>query len=283
MSQDHPIPRQDTSADRRADATGVAGGGDATEPGAAVVTWGGTDRDGGRAFRRVGRFGRDGRLVPVVAVLGAGASGTALVEVWAVTTIPSGTVGMDEPVVLSSGVADLAAFGVGYLVAVLGVVGCLALVLFGQPAVRHTARVLGLALSGGALGVLAAVTVSVETIIDRWQAYGELAGVTREFGPGLIQAYLGVAGLGLALLLAGPFVPRTPAPTGAGAAATADPAGPAGPGAAGTGPEPVDWPWRRPRRRADPDPADDGRPGPIDLTVTPTKPFVTPERRHPHD
>ncbi|WP_422772565.1 hypothetical protein ACN28C_05975 [Plantactinospora sp. WMMC1484] len=267
--QDGSVPRQD-GAPRAADPAGPAGrgdGGETTPEGASIVSWGGRARTGRRGGALLSRLGRDARLVPVIGAAGAAAVFASLLGDWAVTTMPAENVPSETPITLGSGVADMSAFGTAYLVGVFGVVGCLALVFFGSPGVRHNARVAGLAGAGVTLGVLLATTGTLDTLGDRWQVYGELEGMTIEYGQGLVLAYVGTGGLGLALLLAGRFV-RRPAAEAAPGAGPEVPAGPA--------PEESDWPWRRPgSAHAAQQPEDDeGLPPPIDLTVTPTKPFT---------
>lgn len=281
MPDDVSIPRQDGSASRRdgsaarrdgaplAEDPAGPGEGVATAPeGASIVSWGGSARTGRRGGALLSRLGRDARLVPVIGAAGAVAAFASLLGDWAVTTMPAENVPTDTPVTLGSGVADMSAFGTAYLVGVFGVVGCLALVVFGSPGVRHNARVAGLAGAGVTLGVLLATAGTLDALGDRWQVYGELEGMTIEYGQGLVLAYVGTGGLGLALLLAGRFVRRS----AAGAAPPAGPEVPAGPAT----PEESDWPWRRPRtaQAARESGDDDGLPPPIDLTVTPTKPFT---------
>ncbi|MFY1674270.1 hypothetical protein ACN27G_30705 [Plantactinospora sp. WMMB334] len=272
MPDDVSIPRQDGSVPRQDGAPRAAGhgnGGETTPEGASVVSWGGgRARTGRRGGALLSRLGRDARLVPVVGAVGAVALFASLLGDWAVTTMPAENVPSETPITLGSGVADMSAFGTAYLVGVFGMVGCLALVFFGSPGVRHDARVAGLAGAGVTLGVLLATTGTLDTLGDRWQVYGELEGMTIEYGQGLVLAYAGTGALGLALLLAGRFV-RRPA---ADAAPDVGPEVSVGPAA----PEESDWPWRRPRaaRAAQRPEGDDGLPPPIDLTVTPTKPFT---------
>ncbi|MEO3746007.1 hypothetical protein [Plantactinospora sp. B5E13] len=239
---------------------------------AVVVSSGEPVRGGGRAGRALGRLARDGRPLPMVAALGALAFFGSLVEEWTVTRIPDDSEIPQNMIELTSGVGQMSTFGTGYLVGVLGVLGCLALVLFGTPGLRHNARVAGLAGAGAVLAILAGATGSLDSIaLDRWQVYGEIDGLVTEHGRGLILAYVCTGILGLVLLLAGRFVPAPgadrPAPTTAGTSTSA-----------GTTdadqPEQSDWPWRRPRPAGRPEPDDDGRGAPIDLTVTPTRPFV---------
>lgn len=242
---------------------------------AVVLSAGGPVRGGGRAGRALGRLARDGRPLPMVAALGGLAFFGSLVEEWTVTRIPDDSEIPQNMIELTSGLGQMSTFGTGYLVGVLGVLGCLALVFFGTPGLRHNARVAGLAGAGTVLAILAGATGSLHSIaLDRWQVYGEIEGLATEHGRGLVLAYVSTGILGLVLLLAGRFVPAPgpdrPAPTAADAAR-----------AAGTTeadqpdqPEQSDWPWRRPRPAGRPEPDDDGRGAPIDLTVTPTKPFV---------
>jgi hypothetical protein len=276
MSSDLPIPRQDRPVGQHESAYGDPPAPrdetETTADGASVVSWGDSPRSGRRAGLALSRLGRDGRLVPVVAVFGAGAIFASLLGDWAVTIMPTEGSPSGSTVELASGVADLATFGTAYLVGVLGMIGCLALVFFGSPEIRHNARVLGLAVTAVVIGMLAAVTNSLDSLTNDWQVYGELEGmVMTAYGQGLILAYLGTGGLGLALLLAGRFVRRTSAAPAPGDGA-GTPTGPAGPVTS----EETDWPWRRrPRSASQPAPDDgDDRPAPIDLTVTPTKPFT---------
>lgn len=268
--QDRPVGRQDTAADHPPASSDET---DPTADGASVVSWGDSPRGGRWAGLALSRLGRDGRLVPVVAILGAGAVFASLLGDWAVTVIPTEGSPTGNPVELSSGVADLATFGTAYLVGVFGMIGCLALVFFGSPGIRHNARVLGLAVTAMVIGVLVAVTNSLDSLTNEWQVYGELGGLVTDYGQGLGLAYLGTGGLGLALLLAGRFVRRTGSAVVAGGAAAA-PTGQADPADPATAEE-SDWPWRRPRPSSAPEPDDeDDRSAPIDLTVTPTKPFT---------
>jgi|GEM_PF-3443746 hypothetical protein len=286
MSQDFPVPRQDRP--RRPD-----GPDDRPEPtpevrdvapqvatpdGAVdVVASGRRPGAGGRGRRLLHRLTRDGRPVPAAGALGALAAFGSLVEDWMVFRLPAETgIRSDEPVVLASGVAELPTFGPVYVLGVLAATVSLALVLFGSPGIRRNARVAGLAVTGVVLGVLVALAGSLDRVtVRQWDSFGQFDGLaTTEHGRGLVLAFVGTGLLGLALLLAGPFVRAAgatdPSPAaGADRADTADPAD----GRPETGP---DWPWYRPRAgRASREPTDGEDDGtPIDLTVTPTKPFA---------
>ncbi|MEQ4300662.1 hypothetical protein ABNF97_04585 [Plantactinospora sp. B6F1] len=266
MPDDVSIPRQDGPAGSR-DSARPGDATDTTREGASVVSWGDPPATGGRAGLALHRLGRDSRLVPVIGAAGAAAVFASLIGDWAVTSMP--VEAAENAITLGSGVADMKAFGTAYLVGVVGVIGCLALVLFGSPGIRHNARVAGLAGVVALLGILLATTGSLETVSSRWELYGQLDGLVVEYGQGLVLAYVGTCGLGLALLLAGRFVRRGAVD----AALAADPAAPAGPVPA----EESDWPWRRPRAAGAAevsDEDDDDRQPPIDLTVAPTKPFA---------
>jgi len=289
MSHDFPIPRQDNHQDgppdgvrdsRQPDGRGEpdADAGtpsDGRSDGLAIVEWGEPAATGRRrAWQALAGVGRDGRVVPVIAGLGAVATFASLVGEWTIIRIPGDVDATDAiPIQLVNGVADVATFGTGYLIGVLGLISCLALVFFGAPAVRHNARVIGLAGSAGVLGVLVAATLWLDTLTDRGLMYSQIDGLRIEYGRGLLMAYVGIGGLGLAFLLAGRFITR---PTGG----AGPPAGSADPEAPGDGAGDSDWPWRRPRPATEPERDDDGL-APIDLTVTPAAPFVRSEQQHP--
>jgi len=272
MSQDFPVPRQDGfprldgPGDRAAPAAEAGPVSADTPDGTVGVVSLGGRAGGGWTGRVLGRLHRDGRPVPVAAALGALAIFGSLVEDWTVIHLP--TEGGTDPDALgevASGVAELLTFGPAYLLGILVVTACLALVLFGSPGIRHNARVAGLAAAGVVLGFLIAIaTFLSDDASRRWDGYGQLEGLTTEHGRGLVLAFVGTGLFGLALLLAGPFVR-------AAGAATPPPTAGAGTTDAALA---SDWPWYRPPRTRRAEPDDDDREAPIDLTVTPTKPFV---------
>jgi hypothetical protein len=219
---------------------------------------------------------RDWRIVPILAGLSAVAIFASLVGEWQTTSFTEQqqvAVPPDQlPPPATSGVADLGGFSTGYLIGVFVLVGCMGLVLFGRPAMRDQVRILGLS----AAGVSGAVLVGTAAWLDSQSAAYATArlflgpqGPTYElaYGRGLTMAFLGVAGLAVALYLAGRLMPAPPAPMAAPAAgADAEPR----PEAASQ----ADWPWRRPRTAQEPDDLDSDLPPPADLTVGPTAPFV---------
>lgn len=169
------------------------------------------------------------------------------------------------------GVTDIAGYGGAYLVGELAVTGALALVFFGAPTIRHNSRIVGIATAGGLLALLAAATATLDESAPWPFLLNPEITLQVEHGRGLVMAYAGTAALGLALYLAGRFIPSPPAAAGAGR-----PAGAAG--------DPVDavalddWPWRRPRRAFVTD-TDDDEGAPIDLTVAPASPFALPDQQ----
>ncbi|MGC5018902.1 hypothetical protein [Micromonospora sp. DT47] len=237
MSQDPPIPRQDDRSD-----------------GTAVVEWGAVERPpAGRFGPALAGLGRDRRLPLVLTALGAVAAMASLVGEWLVMTVPNGGPDGDSTIRVPGGVAELAGFGVAYLVGLLLLAGAVALALRGRPAVRHDARVAGLAVAGALLALLTATALSLEDSGQRALFYSPEDGFRVVYGRGLVTAFVAVVLLAAALKLAG----RAPADR-----SSADP---------GADPDvaPTD------SRRAEPD---DRPPAPADLTVTPAVPFA---RREP--
>ncbi|MBB4959041.1 hypothetical protein [Micromonospora polyrhachis] len=231
MSDDRLVPRQDSRSDSPA-----------------VIEWG--NEAPARPSRFVDGLLRDRRLVAVVAGLGAVAVLASLVGEWTITTLANhGSTGELPNVRVPAGVAAGGTFGVGYLVGLLGIIGALALALVGAtPTVRHNARVVGLVLSGGLLGMLAAMASSLGD--ERRSLSLSDDGFRVEPGRGLVMAFVGTALFGLALYLAG----RTRNSSTDGGR------------------------WRR---RPEPEfESGEEQAGPADLTVTPTVPFAHPNESH---
>ncbi|MFG1802698.1 hypothetical protein ACGFI4_21385 [Micromonospora carbonacea] len=228
MSEELPIPRQDSRS------------GDAT-----VLEWGGSEPDPpGRVGRPLSRLGRDRRIPLVAAGLGAVAAFASLVGEWLVMTVPTGGPEGDT-LRVPGGVSDVGGFGLGYLVGLFALVTAAALALRGSAAVRHDARVAGLALSTALIGVLVAASLSLDDS-GRQALYSSEDGFQVEYGRGLVAAFAACVLLAAALYLAG----------------RAD----AGPPAEGA-----------PRAERPPAEETDALPGPVDLTVQPTAPFARPE------
>ncbi|MBB5829893.1 hypothetical protein [Micromonospora carbonacea] len=228
MSEELPIPRQDSRS------------GDAT-----VLEWGGSEPGPpGRVGRPLSRLGRDRRIPLVAAGLGAVAAFASLVGEWLVMTVPTGGPEGDT-LRVPGGVSDVGGFGLGYLVGLFALVTAAALALRGSAAVRHDARVAGLALSTALIGVLVAASLSLDDS-GRQALYSSEDGFQVEYGRGLVAAFAACVLLAAALYLAG----------------RAD----AGPPAEGA-----------PRAERPTAEETDALPGPVDLTVQPTAPFARPE------
>jgi hypothetical protein len=206
----------------------------------------------------------DRRLVPIAAVLGAVAVFASLISEWQITTVTgtafnSGAVGEQ---LLPADVADLGAYGAGYLAGLFLLVAAVVLTMFGPAAGRGYARLAGLSVGGTLLALLVALTSLLgdqSRIISR--LYTPELGEDHlqvSYGRGLWCALFGVAAAVLALYLAG----RHPAadPQTASAAQEGPSADP-----------PAAWSWRRPRSGAE-EPAPDA---PFELTVSPVKPFTS--------
>ncbi|MEV5763497.1 hypothetical protein AB0L34_02810 [Micromonospora sp. NPDC052213] len=247
MSQDLPIPRQDHRSD-----------------GTAVVEWGGSESaPPGRLGRTLSDLGRDRRLPPLLAALGAVAAVASLLGEWQVMTIPNAGPQGNTPVRVPGGVSDIGGFGVGYLVGLLALACAVALALRGTAAVRRNVRLAGLTLAGALLALLAATAASLDEAGQRVFFYSTDDGFRVEYGRGLVAAFVACALFAAALKLA-PVGAATPGEEAADEGAAADEG------------EPVDRRRRSLRAR---DVEDDALPPPADLTVGPAVPFARPEPR----
>ena len=196
----------------------------------------------------------DRRLVPLAAALGAVALFASLVSEWQVTNIDA-TLLLDGQVgskALPTTIADLGAWGGGYLFGVFVLVATTVLVLFGPGPGRRYARLIALSTGGVLLALLAAVGSELgdtSRLLDQtFMASVTPAQVQLAYGRGLWCALFGVAAMMVALILAGrPGLPGE---------------------AAGGGEElPQVLSWRRPRE-------EEHKPDePFDLTVSSAKPF----------
>ncbi|WP_428962861.1 hypothetical protein [Micromonospora fluostatini] len=272
MSQDLPIPRQQEIAiprqEDRAD-------------GAAVLEWGpAAERPAGRIGRTLSDLGRDRRLPPVLAGLGAVAAVASLVGEWLVMTVPNSGPEGNTALRIPGNVSEVGGFGVGYLVGLLALSGVVALALGGTPTVRRNARTAGLALAAALLALLVATGFALDDPGQRTLFYSPEDGFEVEYGRGLVMAFVGCLFLAAALQLSGSG--RRPAATGGRADDAGDDPTTDGHDGSADRPEHGDDPpagfagWRRGRRNrraAD----EDDLPAPADLTVQPTVPFARPE------
>jgi hypothetical protein len=203
----------------------------------------------------------DDRAVPALAGLGAIAVFVSLVSPWQLTAVDISEFGGESPQDVSTGVTDLGVWGAAYLIGVFALAACATLVLFGAPAVRRHARLVGL----GAGGALLASVVALGVELSRNSLVYPLQWVGQEPDPstrsGWYLALAGVAAVGVSLYLAG----RLPPPPG-----VEEPADEEGAGSL--------WRWRR-AGKAGPGADPDEPPPPADLTVMPARPFIhEPER-----
>ncbi|SBT53102.1 hypothetical protein [Micromonospora narathiwatensis] len=242
MSQDLPIPRQDNRSD-----------------GMTVVEWGDAEpAPPGRVGRSLAGLGRDRRLPPLLAGLGAVAAVASLVGEWLVITVPNGGPEGTTTVRVPDGVTDVGGFGVAYLVGLLGLACAVALALRGAGPVRQNARVAGLGLTAAMLAVLTATAFSLDDTGQRTLFFSPEDGFQVDHGRGLVIAFVAVVLLAGALYLSGREGGELPDPDGEAEKP------PPERGRSG-------WGWGRHRA------VDDELPAPADLTVEPSLPFARPE------
>ncbi|HEV7963866.1 MAG TPA: hypothetical protein VGP57_15120 [Actinoplanes sp.] len=211
----------------------------------------------------------DRRLVPLAAALGGVALFASLISEWQVTDVDAtllgdGQVGTKP---LPTTVADLGAWGGGYLAGLFVLVAAAVLVLFGPAPGRRYARLVGLSAGGVLIGVLAALGAELgntsRTLGEVFMVQLNQNQVQLSYGRGLWCALFGVAATMLALILAGRHLlppaddVSVPAADEEQAAEVALPV----------------WSWRRPRSAEEDE--DERQPDePFDLTVSSAKPFT---------
>jgi hypothetical protein len=240
---------------------------DASVPGSVVEF--GAEPDQARPGRRrwssagvVAGLATDRRVVPLAALLGAFALFGSLISEWQITAVDASAFGGAETGnrTVTAGIADLDGWGGGYLAGLFVLVAATVLVLFGPPAGRRYARLVGLSCGGLLLAMLAAIAQSLKGASRALELVYSIAlnndQLQLSYGRGIWCGAVGVAAVTLALYLAGRYTPAAPSTV------ESDPADPADP-------LPTVWSWRRPR--------EDERPPeePFDLTVSPTTPFTT--------
>ncbi len=206
----------------------------------------------------------DRRTVPLTAALAALAALVSVLSEWQVTTLDPSTLGVDAGErVLPTGIDDLGALGIGYVLGLFLVVPAVVLTLFGPPGGRRYARLAGLSVAGTQLGLLIAVASAVSSVsyaIDPvYRIALEEGEATLVYGRGLWCAFAGILLVLAALYLAGRHLP-------AGAGAGSDSPAPIGEAE----PDAV-WSWRRPVADGTDRPGDE----PLDLTVAPSQPFTS--------
>jgi hypothetical protein len=205
----------------------------------------------------------DRRLVPVAASLAAVVAFASLVSEWQLTTVDRAVYGGDAGALqFPTDPSDLGALGTGYLIGVFLVVPMVVLTMFGPPAVRRHARLVGLSLGGTLLGLLLALAVTLGEQSRTFPAVANLEGAEGDiqvaYGRGLWCALAGVLFALLALHLAGRHLPPE---------RTAE--------AESSSSAPVEvWSWRRPPADVEED-ADPTVAESLELTVSPAKPFTS--------
>jgi hypothetical protein len=192
----------------------------------------------------------DHRLILLSAAVGGLALVVSLMSEWQVTVMDSAVVGeggFGGPI--PTRIADLGAWGTGYLTGLFPLAAGMVVLLFGPPAGRTYARLAVLSTCGVLLALLAGLAADLNlrsrALANGFMFQTDTVGVDPSYGRGIWCAAFGVAAVTCAAYLSG-------------------------------------RPWRRPR--PDRSTTDDLAPdGPFDLTVTPTTPFTPPAdpRQHP--
>jgi hypothetical protein len=234
-----------------------------------VVAFGAEDREPVRTPRSrvLAAVLVDRRLVLLLAGLAALAAFGSLVGEWYTAVIRNPNFG---EVQVELGVSDGGGLPTAYAVGLIGLAVAVYLVLVGAPAVRRTARQVGLGLAGAQLAVLLAAGATAERgLRSRYLFFEPQTAVQPDFGRGFAVGFIAVALAAAALFLAGRFLPAPAAADGE-AAADALPNG---------GHSRLhEWSWPRPRARArDETEAELAEATPLDLTVEPASPFARPE------
>lgn len=206
----------------------------------------------------------DRRLVPIAASLAAVVVFASLVSEWQLTTVDRAAFGGDAGAVqFPTDPSDLGVLGTGYLVGVFLLVPTVVLTMFGPPAVRRHARLIGLSLGGTLLGLVLALVVTLGEQSRTFPAIYNLDGgegdVQVTYGRGMWCALAGVLFALLALHMAGRHLP----PEGSTAEAESSSSAPI-----------EVWSWRRPPLDAEED-ADPVVAESLELTVSPAKPFTS--------
>lgn len=151
----------------------------------------------------------DRRAVPLAALLGGLALFGSLISEWQITSVDMTAFGGDRagnrP--MPSGVADLGGWAGGYLAGLLVLAAAMVLVLFGPPAGRRYARLIGLSSAGVLLAALAAIAQSLKHTSRGIELVYTMAlspdQLQLSYGRGLFCAIGGVLAVTLALYLAG--------------------------------------------------------------------------------
>lgn len=172
-----------------------------------IVEWGADEAPPRRLDRIVDLLSNDRRPVHVIAALGGVALFACLVGEWQAVVVYDGGPDGSAARRFTAGVAALGGLGTAFLVGVLALVTATAVVLFGPPAGRRRWRLVGLSLTASVGALLVAIAVQLDQLGSPFNGYFYYPPEQRQpdvsVGRGLQAAFLGVALLGLALLLAG--------------------------------------------------------------------------------
>lgn len=252
-----------------------------------------------------GRRGWRPRVDPGWARLLGGAGAVAvfgsLIGEWQVTDLsellPPGTGGEDDITELMAGVAEIGAWGAGWLVGVFALLAATAVALFAQPALRGPARAVGLA---GAAALALVVTAAAAELSRESVAESAVFGfrglqpdtsLEVTLGRGLFAGYGGLLLLAAALWLLRSPAPAPPAgtPEGSGGSVpvshvqSAVPSPPPAPASGASRAAGTAVPYEDTSGLPDPgeaDPSYRATEGPDDLTVAPTERFASPPSGH---
>jgi hypothetical protein len=195
----------------------------------------------------------DRRVVPLSAVLAAVAFFGSIVSEWQITTVDQAySLTGRGKLSLPTGAADLGALGTGLLIGIFLLVSTVVLTMFGPPAGRRYASLVGLSAGGTLLGLLLALSFSLGSdsrAVPRTFIDVDSNDVQIAYGRGLWCAIAGTLLAMLALYLAARMAPP------ASEAEAEDP--------------PAIWSWRGPRETEQPVVEE-----PLGLTVSPVQPFT---------
>ncbi len=149
----------------------------------------------------------------LVAALGFLAIVISWIVPWQTTSVPDGPESSRE---ISVALAGAGSTGQAYVVIAVGLLAAVMVTLFGQPSVRGTARLIGLALAGGALALMVTIGLSLtrtSVLADfRLLPQEDLVRVIFTVELGVYLAAAGLAALGVALVVSiRPYVPTSAA------------------------------------------------------------------------
>ncbi|QSB14384.1 hypothetical protein JQS43_23295 [Natronosporangium hydrolyticum] len=233
----------------------------------------------------------DPRIAQLVSCLGLAALAGALIVEWQVVELATVNRFDVEVSAAETRLAGLGAWGTGFIVGVLLLLGAVGAALYGPPVTRAVSRAAGLAVGAGTLVVLLGAVVELRESAPQQMGFPLFTGLPAEelevtVGLGVYAGFAAVLLLVLALALVRPGVTAaTPFPHAAPGELRPEPAMATEPPATGDAFPGNEFPANG---FADPDFAVDGQrspaagyhgapaDGPSDLTVGPSEPFAGP-------